>query len=188
MVKLSCVVHNAAIYERISTPEAAAKTIATNVFGPLRLTQALLPVLTDDARLVLVSSSLGLLHGYSPAMVRRLESTRTVAEVEVLAQEYLAATASGASATQSADAAQRAGFSRDSYGVSKALINALARAFAVTWPRRTVVAASPGWVQTDMGGSDAPRPASSGIARLVEATTAKVRSGAFYADGDSFEG
>ena len=186
-VKLSCVVHNAAIYERVSTREAAAQTIATNVFGPLRLTEVLLPVLTEDARLVLVSSSLGMLTGYAPSMVRRLESTRTIAEVEQLAEEYLAATATGDSATTSADAAQRAGFSRDPYGVSKALINALALAFAATYPKRTIVAASPGWVQTDMGGSGAPKPLSAGVARIVEATTAKVRSGAFYADGDPFE-
>lgn len=186
-VRLSCVVHNAAIYERSSTREAAAKTIATNVFGPLRLTEALLPVLTEEARLVLVSSSLGLLHGYAPEMVRRLEATRTVAEVEQLASEYLAATATGTSASASADAAERAGFSRDPYGVSKALLNALARALAATWPRRTVVAASPGWVQTDMGGREAPLPLSAGVARIVEATTAKVRSGAFYADSDAFE-
>jgi NAD(P)-dependent dehydrogenase (short-subunit alcohol dehydrogenase family) len=180
-VTLSLLIHNAAIYERSSTPETSARTLATNVFAPIRLTEALLPVLASDARLVLVSSSMGQLHSYSSAMRARFERAATQAEVEVLAAEYLAA--------GGPDGAERAGFSRDAYSVSKALINALAQAWARQFPGRTVVAASPGWVKTDMGGPGAPRSLAQGVARIVEAaTTSSVRSGAFYADSDPFAG
>jgi NAD(P)-dependent dehydrogenase (short-subunit alcohol dehydrogenase family) len=116
-------------------------------------------------------------------MRARLEETSTRHEVEVLVSEYLAATSSATSATASADAAERAGFSRDPYGVSKALVNALARAWSLEFPLRTVVAVSPGWVRTDMGGSSAPGTVAQGVARLVAAVSGEVRSGAYYADG-----
>ncbi len=178
-VALSRLIHNAAIYERTSTPETAARTLATNVFAPIRLTEALSPVLAADARIVLVSSSMGQLHSYSSAMRARFEGVTTQAEVEVLAAEYLAA--------GGPDGAERAGFSRDAYSVSKALLNALAQAWARQFPKRLVVAASPGWVKTDMGGPGAPRSLAQGVARIVEAaTTTNVRSGAFYADSDPF--
>ncbi|MDP2276249.1 MAG: SDR family NAD(P)-dependent oxidoreductase [Archangium sp.] len=179
--QLSCVIHNAAIYERSASPEAAARTMETNVLSPIRLHAVLLPLLTEDARLVLVSSGMGALHGYSQAIVERLQNTTTTAQVEQLVRDYLTATSSAKDATGSADAAERAGFSRDPYSASKAFINALARAWAHELPSRSVIAVSPGWVQTDMGGPGAPRPAEEGVARIVEATTAvQVRSGSYF--------
>ena len=141
-----------------------------------------MPFLTRDARLVLVSSGMGALNGYSKAICQRLEHATRTAEVERLTHEYLAATASGSDSTTSADAAHRAGFARDPYSVSKALINALALAWAHELPGHIVVAVSPGWVQTDMGGPGAPGTLAQGVARIVAATTAKVRSGAFLDD------
>lgn len=181
-VKLDCVIHNAAIYERGGGSEAAVKTMETNVFGPLRLNAALQAATAEEARVVLVSSGMGALGGYSAAMVRRFEAVRSTAEVEALAREFLAAMATGSSAMKSADAAERAGFARDPYSVSKALINALAQAWAVEFPKRTTIAVSPGWVQTDMGGPGAPKTLAQGVSRIVDFTTAKVKSGAFYAD------
>ncbi len=175
---LSCVIHNAAIYERQWSPESARRTIETNVLAPLRLTEALLPVLTEDARLVLVSSGMSQV-SLSSELRRRFEQARTRGEVEALAQAFI-------DAATSPDALERAGFARDPYSLSKALINALARALAAEFPSRTVVAVSPGWVQTDMGGAGAPRTLAQGVARLVEATTAKVRSGAFYSDSEAW--
>jgi NAD(P)-dependent dehydrogenase (short-subunit alcohol dehydrogenase family) len=186
-VALSCVLHNAAVYERSSDPAAAARTLATNVLGPVHLTHTLLPLLTPTARIVLVSSGLGSLHsGYSPAMRARLEETSTRHEVEVLVSEYLAATSSATSATASADAAERAGFSRDPYGVSKALVNALARAWSLEFPLRTVVAVSPGWVRTDMGGAKAPRDLGQGADSILWPVlqAGPDVTGGFFRDGE----
>jgi carbonyl reductase 1 len=181
--KLSCVIHNAAIYERTASPDAAARTLETNVFGPIRLHEALLPLLTEDARVVLVSSGMGALHGYSRAITGRLQNAKRTSDVELLSREYLKAATARANLTHNADSAEEAGFSRDPYSVSKALINALALAWANELPTRSIVAVSPGWVQTDMGGPGAPRPLEEGVARIVEATTAThVKSGAYYAD------
>ncbi len=180
--RLSCVIHNAAVYERSSAPEAAARTMETNVLAPIRLHEVLLPLIAQEARLVLVSSGLSALHGYSRPMVDRLQNAKSTADVEQLVRDYLAATSSAKDSTGSANAAERAGFSRDPYGVSKAFINALALAWAHELPTRSVVAVSPGWVQTDMGGAGAPQPAEAGVARIVATTTAaKVQSGAYLA-------
>lgn len=43
------------------------------------------------------------------------------------------------------------------YGVSKAALNAFTDALAAQYPELFVNAVDPGWVQTDMGGSSAPR-------------------------------
>ena len=179
--QLSCVIHNAAIYERTASADAAARTMETNVLAPIHLHAALLPLLTDDARVVLVSSGMGALHGYSKPIADRLQNATSTLQLEQLVRDYLAATSSTKDSTRSADAAERAGFARDPYSVSKAFINALARAWAHELPGRSVIAVSPGWVQTDMGGPGAPRPAEEGVARIVEATTAKqVQSGSYF--------
>jgi carbonyl reductase 1 len=185
-VAVSCLLHNAAIYERTSSATAAARTMATNVLGPLHLTRTLLPLLTDSARIVLVSSGMGALtSAYSDAIRQRLSTARSSLEVEVLVSEYLAASSSGTDATTSADATERAGFGRDPYSVSKALVNALALGWSNEFPQRTTVAVSPGWVKTDMGGSGAPGTVAQGVARIVAAVTGQVRSGAFYESAPS---
>jgi carbonyl reductase 1 len=172
-VALSCVVHNAGIYLRDASHQAAPRTLETNFFGTLRLDDALAPVMTDDARVVYVSSNLGQLVGYSPSMQRRFETAARTADVQALAAEFLAASASGRAAD--------AGFATDPYCVSKALLNALARARALEFPRRTVVAVSPGWVKTDMGGPGAPLSLEQGVANLLRGVTRPVESGSFLA-------
>lgn len=178
-VTLGCVVHNAGVYLRDASHETARRTFDTNVSGTLRLDDALAPVMTDDARVVYVSSNLGQLVGYAPAMQRRFETAARTADVEALAAEFLAASASGRDARTSAEATARAGFATDPYCVSKALLNALARARAREFPRRTVVAVSPGWVKTDMGGPGAPLSLDEGVANLLRGVNGRVTSGAF---------
>ena len=74
------------------------------------------------------------------------------------------------------------------YRISKASVNMMARALAKEFADMTVLAIDPGWVRTDMGGSDAslsPEESASGMLRVIEGTTT-AQSGAFLRhDGET---
>lgn len=53
------------------------------------------------------------------------------------------------------------------YGVSKAGVNALTSALADQYPDLLINAVYPGWIQTDMGGEDAPRTVAKGAETAV---------------------
>jgi NAD(P)-dependent dehydrogenase (short-subunit alcohol dehydrogenase family) len=118
-----------------------------NVLGPLLLTRALEPLLARNARVVMVTSSLGQLSVQPASLVKRLSNPKlSLLELEGLAKE-----------------------APGGYGASKAALNAMARLFAKELrPRGILVnAISPGWVRTDMGGPSAPRSVEQGAASVL---------------------
>lgn len=70
----------------------------------------------------------------------------------------------------------------DAYGASKAALNKLLRIFSArTGGGRSVLAVHPGWVATDMGGSDAPLDVETSVRGIV-----KVLEGRLGQTGDLF--
>jgi len=183
---IAALVNNAGASLRGFDANVAAATLDNNYRGAVRVTNALLPRLADDANVVMVSSGMGELSNFSAALQKRLlAESLTVAQIEEVAAEFVSAVAHGTHAA--------AGFPSNAYSVSKALLNAYTRVLARQFRggSRRVNAVCPGWVKTRMGGSSAPRSLDQGASGIVWAATLAgprhgeniAPNGGFFRDG-----
>jgi NAD(P)-dependent dehydrogenase (short-subunit alcohol dehydrogenase family) len=160
---IDVLVNNAGINRR-----PAQEIWNVNVRGPLLLTQALVPLLREGARVAMVSSGLGRKGAQSATLLARLRAIRSIPALEKLCDE-----------------------APGDYGASKAGLNRLTELFAEELqPRHILVnAVSPGWVRTDMGGAGAPRPLEQGAASVLWACRLGVDgpTGGFFEDGKPLE-
>ena len=122
--------------------DTVRRTMETNVYGPLRLCQVLIPLMQDHGRIVNLSSGMGQLaemNGCCPG-----------------------------------------------YRISKVSLNALTRMLADELQGSGIKVNSlcPGWVRTDMGGSDATRSVEEGVETIVWLATLPDDgpSGGFFRD------
>lgn len=122
--------------------DTVRRTMETNVYGPLRLCQVLIPLMHDHGRIVNLSSGMGQLaemNGCCPG-----------------------------------------------YRISKVSLNALTRMLADELQGSGIKVNSlcPGWVRTDMGGSDATRSVEEGVETIVWLATLPDDgpSGGFFRD------
>jgi NAD(P)-dependent dehydrogenase (short-subunit alcohol dehydrogenase family) len=157
-----------------------SQTLAVNVHGVTRVTDALLPLLSVSARVVMVSSGMGSLSGLpEPLRARFASSSLTRTGLADLLDEFHDAVAAGTHA--------RLGWPSSAYSISKVAVGAFTRILAreLSGSERAVNAVCPGWVRTDMGGRSAPRTVEEGARGIVAAALlpAGGPSGEFFRDG-----
>lgn len=183
--EIAALVNNAGASLRGFDAKIAASTLDNNYRGAVRVTDALWDRLAPNANVVFVSSGMGELSNFSAKLRERLlATTLTRAQIEEIAEEFVNAVARGEH--------ESIGFPSNAYSVSKALMNAftrvLAREFAGS--ARCVNAVCPGWVNTRMGGSSAPRSLAQGASGIVWAATLSGDtrpSGGFFRDGKAID-
>jgi NAD(P)-dependent dehydrogenase (short-subunit alcohol dehydrogenase family) len=173
-IRIDALINNAGIFGARGR-DAAAQTVETNFFGPLRVTVGLLPLLHDDATITNVTSGLGALGNLDDAH-RGVLVDSTLTRVALVAHIDDFVRSGGA------------GWGTDAYGVSKAALNALTRLFAIELAPRgiRVNATDPGWVRTDMGGRNAPRSIEQGAASVLFGVTA-TETGGVFRDGERIQ-
>ncbi len=176
--RLDGLINNAAISLDGFDGKVVRDTLAVNFFGALNLTEALLPQINDGGVIVMVSSGMGELDAYGPALRARFaDPDLTREQLVALVNEFVADVDAGTY--------RDAGWPASAYRVSKAAMIALAKLLARDLaPRQIRVnAVCPGWVRTRLGGHSAPRSIAQGAASVIWAATPGESTGGFFRDG-----
>jgi NAD(P)-dependent dehydrogenase (short-subunit alcohol dehydrogenase family) len=181
-IQLDAFVNNAAVMHRGISDQIARDTLEVNYHGVVRVTDALRGHLTPSANIVMVSSGMGELSSFRPPAYDRLTDPGLRREdLDALAEDCLRGVAENTLAQQ--------GFPRNVYSVSKALVNGFARVLSgeLAGGDVHVNAVCPGWVQTRMGGSGAPRSVEVGARGIVWAATlpSDGPKAGFFRDGEA---
>jgi NAD(P)-dependent dehydrogenase (short-subunit alcohol dehydrogenase family) len=177
---LHALINNAGVSLRGFDAGIAERTLATNYFGAVAVTDALLPLVPAGGRVVMVSSGMGSLAGAGERLrARFLDRALDRAGVDALARSFVADVGAGRHREQ--------GWPSNAYSVSKMALNAFVRVSAPGLAARGVLinAVCPGWVRTDMGGASAPRSLTEGAASITWAATLPPDgpTGGFFRDG-----
>jgi NAD(P)-dependent dehydrogenase (short-subunit alcohol dehydrogenase family) len=180
-IKLDVLVHNAGIVMDGFDERVARRTLDTNFYGPMRLTEALLPAINDGGIIVMVSSGAGELSILSQDLQNRFSDHNLTQDGLLdLVESFVDAVRRGHHSQE--------GWPTSAYGVSKAALNALVRITAPRLATRAIRinAVCPGWVRTDMGGPGAPRSLHEGAASILWAAFLEGEggpTGGFFRDG-----
>jgi NAD(P)-dependent dehydrogenase (short-subunit alcohol dehydrogenase family) len=179
-VRLSALVNNAGASFDGFDRSVAARTLATNFFGPLRVTRRMVPLIERHACVVMVSSGMGHLSHVSRGLAQRLLDPK-------LALGDLVALMESFPREVGQNTHEKTGWPSNAYSTSKVGLNALTRVLAreIGDDGPLINAVDPGWVRTRMGGSGAPRSIEQGADSVVWAATLDPSGprGGFFRDG-----
>jgi carbonyl reductase 1 len=159
---IEILVNNAAIDLRGFDANVARTTTSVDYFATAILTDELSPIVNSGGTIVMVSSGLGALDGFSEEIRAQFSDPALTRErLDALVSSFVRAVEEGTH--------ERQGWPSSAYGVSKLALNALTRLLAHDLAPRGVRVNStcPGWVKTRMGGNSAPRTAAEGADTIV---------------------
>eukprot|EP00271_Cylindrocystis_brebissonii_P018222 TRINITY_DN506_c0_g3_i1.p1 TRINITY_DN506_c0_g3~~TRINITY_DN506_c0_g3_i1.p1 ORF type:complete len:301 (+),score=29.35 TRINITY_DN506_c0_g3_i1:395-1297(+) len=157
---------------------------AVNLFGVMAMVEEFLPLLSPGATLVTVSSEIG---AYT-ANVMNEELQKKVSDISRLSKETI---------TELAEDYQKFCRKESSmytwpvprrtfgpYGISKTLITAYTRMFALQHPELKVVVVCPGYCATDLNSNTGHRTAAKGAESVTWPISHEFERGEFYQDGE----
>ena len=177
VMRVDCLVNNAAIYVDEWTESVFTRTIETNYRGPVHLARSLAPLFADGARVVSVSAGFGELSYLRGSPYHDLvASAPSLAALDAIAFR--------------ADDAHMAASEVAAYKLSKAMLNRATQLLSAEAPagpgapRVRYGVVCPGWVRTDMGGPAATRSIEEGGASILAMVDADpFPAGQFWRDG-----
>jgi carbonyl reductase 1 len=175
-------INNAGYMDRNELDEKSArKTLGINYYGLKNVTLELLPILNQNGRVVNVSSGLGeITNSYSDELKKKLlnDENEGIQDVDALAESFI----SSVKNKKTKEDGWRTDYA--GYTVSKALVNKLTRVLSNVYHKDrnlTFNAVCPGWVRTDMGGSNAVRSVEEGAETPVWLAIGNVKeTGKFF--------
>ncbi|EAR88647.1 oxidoreductase, short chain dehydrogenase/reductase family protein (macronuclear) [Tetrahymena thermophila SB210] len=154
--KIDVLFNNAGVFDQDKdtgarpSKETAEYTLNINFINTVEFTEELYPLMTDDGKIVVISSFLGKLE-HQPEAAKQILVNENLTKEKLfeLAHNYI-----NNAGTPDKDLI----FNNYVYFTSKALLNAYTRYVATKYikPNQSFFAVHPGWVQTDMGGKKAP--------------------------------
>ncbi len=162
--KIDVLINNAGIAYSSTNDEQKKLTVRTNFFSVVNLTEKLIPFLSEDGKVLEVSSRVG-------SLARQGETLRNALSDASLTEEKLKEIANNIiELTQ--DFKPFSIVSESSYPASKALLNAYVKNFLPTKLKATqqAYAIHPGWVKSDLGGLEAPGTLEEGADTIVYLT------------------
>lgn len=177
--RLDVLVNNAGIAMQGFDANVARRTLDVNFFGPMHVTDALLPFLAPRSHVLMVTSGLGELACVNPSLNPPLLDPE-------LSREALVAMMHAFPDLVGHGRHESVGWPSSAYRVSKVGLNALVRVLARDLAPRgvRVNAVCPGWVRTALGGSHADRDVEEGARSIVAAVNLdESLTGGFFRDG-----
>ena len=163
---LDILVNNAGISMKGFDADVVQQTMAVNFFGPLHLTDALLPVMGTTGRIVMVSSGLGALSCLAPRLQAEFSDPGlTRDEMLGLVNRFQSDVGEGRY--------RERGWPKSPYSVSKVSMNAVTRILVKELAESDIWinTVDPGWVRTRMGGRIAARSVRKGAETITWAAS-----------------
>ncbi len=159
--KIDVLVNNAGIGFADPTEEQTKLMIKTNFFSVINLTEKIIPFLSDDAKVLQISSVAGTLAFHGETLRNALsDSNLTEPKLHEIANHI---------AEWTRDFKPIGPINVPIYASSKALLNAYVRYFLPSKVKSTqqVYSVHPGWVKSDLGGENAPGELEEGADTIV---------------------